>query len=195
MPMERERYPKNWDAIARDVKDRADWKCQRCGKQCRRPGEPFDTHKRTLTVAHLNHTPEDCRPENLMAMCGPCLAGMTRNIMPRRAGHVEAPKSSNPAPMTATTPSSTTAGARTAFPAESKQCTKPRAQRNTEMTERKILRITEPQGEPQTSSNATAWPTSCAGLAGLSTSRATPCAAIARTTWTNPATSAARAAR
>lgn len=72
MPMERERYPKNWDAIARDVKDRADWKCQRCGKQCRRPGEPFDTHKRTLTVAHLNHTPEDCRPENLMAMCGPC---------------------------------------------------------------------------------------------------------------------------
>lgn len=72
MPMERKRYPKNWDAIAKDVKDKADWKFQRCGKQCRRPGEPFDTHKRTLTVAHLNHTPEDCRPENLMAMCAPC---------------------------------------------------------------------------------------------------------------------------
>lgn len=61
-----------WDAIARDIKERADWRCQVCGKQCRRPGEPFDTSKRTLTVAHLNHTESDCRPENLMAMCAPC---------------------------------------------------------------------------------------------------------------------------
>lgn len=72
MPMERERYPADWSRIARAVKDAADWKCQKCGKQCRRPGEPFDTHKRTLTVAHLNHTPEDVRLENLMAMCAPC---------------------------------------------------------------------------------------------------------------------------
>lgn len=72
MPMERERYPADWLKIARAVKDAADWKCQKCGKQCRRPGEPFDTHKRTLTVAHLNHTPEDVRPENLMALCAPC---------------------------------------------------------------------------------------------------------------------------
>ena len=47
-------------------------KCEVCGKQCRKPGEPFDTHKRTLTVAHLNHTPEDVRPVNLKAMCAPC---------------------------------------------------------------------------------------------------------------------------
>jgi hypothetical protein len=26
----------------------------------------------TLTVAHLNHRPEDCRPENLRALCAPC---------------------------------------------------------------------------------------------------------------------------
>lgn len=26
----------------------------------------------TLTVAHLNHQPEDCRPENLRALCAPC---------------------------------------------------------------------------------------------------------------------------
>lgn len=26
----------------------------------------------TLTVAHLNHCPEDCRPENLKALCAPC---------------------------------------------------------------------------------------------------------------------------
>lgn len=72
MPMEIERYPANWKQIAYKVKDAADWKCEICGKQCRRPGEPFDTHKRTLTVAHLNHTPEDCRSENLKAMCAPC---------------------------------------------------------------------------------------------------------------------------
>jgi hypothetical protein len=26
----------------------------------------------TLTVAHLNHRPEDCRPENLAALCSVC---------------------------------------------------------------------------------------------------------------------------
>ena len=72
MPMERERYPKDWKRIAFDVKSKAKWKCQQCGKQCRWPGEQFDTHKRTLTVAHLNHQPEDVREENLMAMCAPC---------------------------------------------------------------------------------------------------------------------------
>ena len=62
----------DWKRIATEIKEAAGWKCQKCGKQCRRPGEPFDTHKRTLTVAHLNHTPEDIRPENLQAMCAPC---------------------------------------------------------------------------------------------------------------------------
>ena len=72
MPMERNRYPADWTKIAMNVKEAAGWVCQNCGKQCRKPGEPFDTHKRTLTVAHLNHKPEDVRPENLMAMCAPC---------------------------------------------------------------------------------------------------------------------------
>ena len=69
MPMERDRYPANWKQIAFAKKESVNWRCEVCGMQCRRPWEPFDTHKRTLTVAHLNHTPEDCRPENLMAMC------------------------------------------------------------------------------------------------------------------------------
>ena len=72
MPMDRKRYPPDWNRIARGVKDSARWICENCGKQCRKPGEPFDTHKRTLTVSHLNHTPEDCRPENLRALCAPC---------------------------------------------------------------------------------------------------------------------------
>lgn len=72
MPMDKKLYPIHWKTIANEVKRKAEWKCQMCGKQCRKPGEPFDTHKRTLTVAHLNHKPEDVRPENLMAMCAPC---------------------------------------------------------------------------------------------------------------------------
>lgn len=70
--MERERYPADWERIALTIKEAAGWICQKCGMQCRRPGEPFDTHRRTLTVAHLNHTPEDCRSENLMALCAGC---------------------------------------------------------------------------------------------------------------------------
>ena len=72
MPMDKKRYPPNWKEIVFKIKENADWKCQECGMQCRRPGEPFDTHKRTLTVAHLNHTPEDCRMENLKALCSGC---------------------------------------------------------------------------------------------------------------------------
>lgn len=72
MPMDRSRHPADWDAIARRVKDEAGWWCEGCGKQCRRPGEPFDTHRRTLTVAHLDHDPTNCRCDNLAALCAPC---------------------------------------------------------------------------------------------------------------------------
>lgn len=72
MPMDRRLYPDDWEEIALAVKNESDWKCEECGKQCRRPGEPFDTHKRTLTVSHQNHDPSDCRRENLKALCAPC---------------------------------------------------------------------------------------------------------------------------
>ncbi len=72
MPMDRSKYPDNWDAIAFGIKEDACWKCEACGKQCRFPDEPFDTHKRTLTVAHINHVESDCRPENLLATCAAC---------------------------------------------------------------------------------------------------------------------------
>ena len=39
MPMNRKLYPKNWDAIARKIKEAANWTCQQCGRPCRRPGE------------------------------------------------------------------------------------------------------------------------------------------------------------
>lgn len=70
--MDRTKYSENWEEIALAVKEEAEWQCKMCGKQCRRPGEPFDTHKRTLTVAHCNHIEADCRPENLVAACALC---------------------------------------------------------------------------------------------------------------------------
>ena len=72
MPMDRSLYPRNWEKIAHACKSEANWKCEQCGKQCRRPDEPFDTHKRTLTVAHIDHNPMNCDPDNLRALCAPC---------------------------------------------------------------------------------------------------------------------------
>ncbi len=34
-----------------------------------------------LTVAHLNHIPSDCRPENLKALCAPCHCRMDLKAM------------------------------------------------------------------------------------------------------------------
>lgn len=36
----------------------------------------------TLTTAHLNHIPEDCRPENLKALCSVCHCRMDLKAMP-----------------------------------------------------------------------------------------------------------------
>ena len=72
MPMDRSRYPRDWAKIAYRVKRAAKWKCEACGKQCKRPSEKHATHTVTLTTAHMNHTPEDNRRENLRALCAPC---------------------------------------------------------------------------------------------------------------------------
>jgi hypothetical protein len=50
-----ENYPVDWPAIALAIKDANDWRCQSCNIQCRRPNEPFQTHARALTVAHVDH--------------------------------------------------------------------------------------------------------------------------------------------
>lgn len=81
--MRREAYPPEWDTIALAVKVAADWRCQDCGMQCRRPGEPFDTHRRTMGVHHVGapkddgspgdpHDKLDIRPVNLLALCAAC---------------------------------------------------------------------------------------------------------------------------
>ena len=81
-PENRNRYPHNWPEISRTIRhDRADNRCE-CHGECGRHDDPclvvnHQPHPVTgsrvvLTVAHLNHTPEDCRPWNLRAMCQRC---------------------------------------------------------------------------------------------------------------------------
>lgn len=48
-------YPVDWPEIAALVKAANLYVCQGCDRQCRRPGDDFDGHHRTLTVAHYFH--------------------------------------------------------------------------------------------------------------------------------------------
>lgn len=83
MPMDLSKYPPDWKDIAARTKAAAGYVCQDCGMQCRRPDEPFDTHRRTMSVHHLGapkddgspgdpHDKLDVRPENLLALCSKC---------------------------------------------------------------------------------------------------------------------------
>lgn len=97
-PSERHRYPPEWPAIRARILTRADGRCEfLCadGSRCNAPdlelifrdkanlerwrtphggdcgGVDPDARgvKVVLTIAHLNHQPEDCRDENLKAGC------------------------------------------------------------------------------------------------------------------------------
>ena len=80
----RGRYPSDWAAISRRIRfDRAIGRCE-CAGECGRgthDGRCPNRHgqaaygtgsKVVLTVAHLDHTPENCDPANLRAMCQGC---------------------------------------------------------------------------------------------------------------------------
>lgn len=86
MPIKAEnkaRYPKNWAAISLDIRtNRAQNKCEFCGvqnliyvhKSTRQPCERDapEAVRIVLTVAHLDHTPENCDYANLKALCQKC---------------------------------------------------------------------------------------------------------------------------
>jgi len=75
------RYPVNWKAISMDIRRRSWGRCE-CTGECNLhdwrcfeiSGLPalFARGRVVLTVAHLDHTPENCAPENLKAMCQRC---------------------------------------------------------------------------------------------------------------------------
>ena len=41
MPIIRARNPEDWETIASQVKQEANWCCERCGRPCQAPGEPL----------------------------------------------------------------------------------------------------------------------------------------------------------
>ncbi|MFG3276202.1 hypothetical protein [Streptomyces luteogriseus] len=83
-PENRNRYPADWKQISLRIRtERAVGRCE-CHGECGRGthtgrcpnlnGQPaYGTgSKVVLTVAHLDHTPENCDPANLRAMCNGC---------------------------------------------------------------------------------------------------------------------------
>lgn len=93
-PCQRARYPKDWKVISLEVRERAGWRCEGspgfypdCRAAHAEP-HPVTGSKVVLTVAHLDHEPENVgepgdRP-NLMAMCQRC--HNSYDMAMRRAG-------------------------------------------------------------------------------------------------------------
>jgi len=71
MPIDRSRYPPNWDEISRAVRAAAGNRCQWCGAANQQP-HPVTRSRVVLTVAHLDDNPMNNRPENLAALCQRC---------------------------------------------------------------------------------------------------------------------------
>ena len=83
MPMDRSRYPKDWEAISRRVRfERAGGKCEQCGAVNGEP-HPLTGSRVVLTVHHIGaphpdgtpgdpHDKMDVRDENLIALCQRC---------------------------------------------------------------------------------------------------------------------------
>jgi hypothetical protein len=77
------RYPDNWKALSEQIRfKRAASQCE-CDGRCGKPHaarceaihgrrSPYTGSYVVLTVAHLDHTPENCAEENLVAMCQRC---------------------------------------------------------------------------------------------------------------------------
>lgn len=76
-PENRKRYPSNWKQIRILILERASHQCEGSPDfpDCRAVNyapHPDTGSKVVLTIAHLNHVPEDCDHENLRAWCQRC---------------------------------------------------------------------------------------------------------------------------
>ena len=74
-PKNRLRYPRNWKQIRTSILERAHGCCEFCGVE----NHTYRNNEHTghlarivLTIAHLDHTPEHCNPDNLRALCQRC---------------------------------------------------------------------------------------------------------------------------
>lgn len=83
MPIkDKSRYPSNWKQIRQDILKRANNKCEFCGIENYAIRE--NGSKVVLTIAHLDHTPENCDYNNLRALCQKC---HNNYDMPTRIAH------------------------------------------------------------------------------------------------------------
>lgn len=76
-PENRARYPKDWHAVSLSIRERAGWRCEGSPAypDCRaEQGKPHPVTGAIviLTVAHLDHQPENCAADNLRAWCQRC---------------------------------------------------------------------------------------------------------------------------
>jgi len=72
VPMDRSKYPDNWEEISHWVRfERAQGVCEGCGARHGEP-HPITGSKVVLTTAHLDHNPQNNNPDNLRAWCQRC---------------------------------------------------------------------------------------------------------------------------
>ncbi|MEL6218299.1 MAG: hypothetical protein AAFR79_07510 [Pseudomonadota bacterium] len=73
----RARYPANWKQISKEIREAAGNRCEGsplypdCRAENGKP-HPVTGSKVVLTVAHLDHQPENCDRSNLRAWCQRC---------------------------------------------------------------------------------------------------------------------------
>lgn len=100
-PENRARYPKDWPGISRQVRDHAGNRCEgspaypECRAENGRP-HPVTGSSVVLTVAHLDHRPENVARSNLRAWCQRC--HNTYDLPMRRAGIAARAKGATPHP-------------------------------------------------------------------------------------------------
>ena len=121
MPFNRKLYPKNWPDISAAIRRRAGNICEFCGVENGAKGwrDRFGefhqlrelatasvrdlrlmTGKRiiaiVLTVAHLDHNPANCDPDNLKALCQMCHLRYDLKHHQRNASHTRAVRCAGP---------------------------------------------------------------------------------------------------
>lgn len=104
MPMDRSKYPDNWEEISLSARQDAGWRCQGspaypdCRAEQGKP-HPVTGSKVVLTVAHLDHNPQNNDPDNLRVWCQRCHltydakyhAANARRTRAQRAGQLPLP--------------------------------------------------------------------------------------------------------
>jgi predicted HNH restriction endonuclease len=68
-------YPAQWKDLAKSIKEKSDWCCNKCGRTCLRPGDKADLDKPrayNLQVHHWDRNPANNKVENLISLCSGC---------------------------------------------------------------------------------------------------------------------------